>query len=443
MGLFNRTKDKTKEKPKTNLKINELDSKPCSVTLSVEVPLALVNEETEGSYKDIQAVAKLPGFRAGKVPIELVKKNFEPNVKERVLERIIRRTVEEAFKAKELSPITTPEISEVKYEPNKPINYKVKVEHAPKFKLGNYKGLKLEKKPTDVTEDDISKYLDRLREYNAKLNESKDDTVKKNHLAVIDYEASINGKPVPEIKADNQLIDMQSPQLIAGLTDGILGMKVNEKKEIKVKFPDNNPKKEWAGKEAVFTVTLRNINEKKLPVLNEGFAKDLGCKDIPELKKKISDNLKFENEQKQKRSLEDQIFNTLLANHVFAAPESLINERYEALIKDMKNSFLQQGAPEEEWKKHEQEFQNKGRTEAERQIRLSYILSSIINAENITVSEDELNSKIESVLNSMPQDQRKKAKKNIADRKQNLAAQIKEEKLFKFLIDNAKAKEIK
>lgn len=430
-----------KEKPLGDLKVKVKDRKGCTAELSVEVPADRVEAALEESFARVRAKVKMPGFRAGKVPLEVVKKNFPEAAWEDAVDRLLRETVHEAVEGEKLPLISVPSVNKIDGQPGKALKFEVSLECVPEVSVKDYKGLPIQKKPLAVTEADLEKRLGDLRDAHAKLVLSKDAAVAGHHFAVVDYDSFLNGVPVANGKAKDQLIEMSAAQNVKGFSEGLIGAKDGETREIPVEFPENHPQKTLAGKTVQFKVTVTAIKEKSIPPLDDDFAKDVGAASLDELKTKIRKDLEATQTRAQRQDLEKQLIDGLLQRNLFSVPASQVEERTKHLTEQLKHFLREQGASEEEWKTNQDKMLERNRPEAERQVRLSYILGKIIEEEKLTVSDSDVEVQVRKIVDSIAPERRSDAEKWMDGRRDTLRAQLREERLFDFLIQNAKVTE--
>jgi len=423
------------------LKVKVKERQPCLVTLSIQVPAETLEEAAEDALRNIQGRAKLPGFRPGKAPMDMVKKTFEGHAREEALDKTLRRSVYEALQDQKIVAVATPVVDKIEYAPGKPLKFEMKVESAPEIDLKDYKGLSLEKKTKAVADADVDKKVEELREANAKLVVSTADAVGDAHYVVVDYHGTVDGRPLEGGDAKEQLIDMASPQTIAGFTDGILGAKKGETKEVKVTFPADYFKKDIAGKDAVFQITVHEIKEKQLPVLDDDFAKDLSLESLAALRDILRKNMETEQERAQRQFLIKQVSDQLVEKHPIDLPPSMVEERVKTLNERLKQYLTRQGASEEDWKTNADKMAVKNKAEAERQLRLSYVLSEIAKAEKLDVTDAEIDEQVKKSVETIEPARRNEMAKWMASQRDGLYSQILEEKIFNFLIKEAKVKE--
>lgn len=421
-------------------KVNIIDTQPCSVILSIEVASQEVLNETEKVYKEIQRAAQVQGFRQGKAPMELVKKNFTSTARERVIDNLIRQTAFSAIKNQGVIPIDSPLIKDVVFEFGKPFSYQLKVERHPEFSVKDYKGIKVNKEIKEITEDKINKNIESLCERNAKLEESKSDIIKDNHFVMVDYECFKDGQEIPEMKTKNQLIDLSSPQMLGDLKKGLTGVKKGEDKEVKVKLPADYPGKNLAGQEIVFKIKVKEIKEKVIPLIDDELAKDFGIENLEQLKIKVKETLEIEEKKRQTQEVEKQIVDSLLESNKFSVPQTMVEEQLKDMIDKTVEYYRRNGISQSECDKKIEEWNTKFKDEAERNVRLSYILNAISKEMKLEVTEEDLNAELEKMRKSVP-GKEQEAEKYFNEHKEKILYRVKEEKLFAFLTDNAKIKE--
>ncbi len=430
------------EKEAQKVKVDVIDTKPCSVTLNIEVPHSEVISETEEVYRKLQGMAQVPGFRQGKAPMDLVKRNYTTTAKEKVIENLIQQTVFSSLKAHGVEPINYPLIEQVNFDFDKPFSYRMKAERHPEFKVKDYKKIKINKEIREITDTVVGKRIDALRERNARLEESKSGQVTATSFAIVDFDAFVDGESVPELKAKNQLFDLSSPQSFKGFNEGIIGMKKGEEKEIVIKMPQEYPNKKIAGKDVTFKARVNEIKEKLLPELDDELAKDLGVANLQELKDKVKEVMIAEEKKHEEEEVDKQIIEHLLCNNAFPVPDSLTEEQLDYIMKRTETHYVGQGGQKAEWDKKAVEMRPKYREEAEKNVRLSYILNAVAQEEKLEVSEADIAKELDRVLQANP-GKEEEVKKYFDENKSSISSRIKEQKIFEFLIKEASLKEMK
>jgi trigger factor len=427
----------------SDVKVKVTSEKDCLQTLSVEIANSIVKEKIEKAYEVVRGKVKLPGFRPGKAPIDVVKEKFKDHAYEEAQDLLLREGVSEALKTKKLNPVQPPTITSAQFHPEKAFQFEFQVEVAPNFKLANYKGLKVNKTVKPLTDAELTKSLEGIANMNARLVESKAETLGNTHFAVINYEGFIDGKPIEGAKADNFLMDMSAPQAIAGLAEGLAGAKSGETRDVTVTFPADSPAKELAGKSAVFKVNVVAIKEKAVPAIDDEFAKDLGLESVDDLKKKLRESLQNERDHQAQAELEKQVADRLIEANTFPVPPSLVQRHTDYLLKRQRDRMAEQGLSKEDADKMVDRLKADAQKEGEREVRLAYIMNALCDAENIAATEEEINARISAILQrSQPQERAGLEKQLKGSYRERIENEVRETKLFAWLIDNAKVKEV-
>lgn len=429
------------EQNKIDFKSTVVDKKLCSITMDIEISPENANKEIEKAYTEIQSQVRLDGFRQGKAPINLIKEKFADEAKNKAIENIIRGTVLDALEKEKFLPLDFPVVEEFDYEVGQILKYRFTAECHPKVEIKDYKEIPVKKEIFKITDASLSESLDALRERNARLIPSVSGEVKTESFVFVDYEAfDEEGKALPSITAKNHMLDLGSENTVKGFQEALKGAKTGEERDAKVEYPADYPNKDLAGKKITFKTKVNEIKEKELPELNDDFAKDMGLENLEELKTKVKEAIEAEEKRRQEMDTEKQIVEYLIEKNKFDVPVSLVNYQKEKLIERMSNYFQQQGAPKEYIEKQIEQGQEKFKEEAEKNVRLSYILNTIYTNENLAVTEADIEAEKEKMKASNP-GREDAVDKYFVEKKENIDLALKEEKLFKYLIDNAKIKE--
>lgn len=427
----------------SDIKIKLGTEKDCVQPVSVEMSNLKVSEHVEKAFKKVQAKVKLPGFRPGKSPLDLIKQKYQDAAYAEAQESLLQEGVFEAIKEKKLNAVQPPAVTSVKFDPQKSFHFDFKVEVSPKFKLSGYKGIKITKTVTELLDSDVEKAMKGVAEANARLSESKAELLQKEHHATIEYEAFLGGKPIKGAKAENFLIDLSAPQNLEGLTEGLIGMKVGETKDIEVTFPADAPAKELAGNKAVFKAKIVAIKEKVVPVLDDEFAKDLGIESLEKLKEKVRENINKERDNATRRELSNQAIEKLLEENPFPVPATLVSKQAEYLKQRQLEQLGRQGISKEDQEKFLENSKIQIQQQAEKEIRVQYILNAIAETEKIEVSDEEISSKIKAMAAQYSSKNSEAFEKMIRDRYQDsIRSDTRDGKTLDWVISHAKVKEV-
>ena len=433
----------TLEKQKTmDAKVKVVKEEPVEITFSVELPKEEVVKETNAVFQSIQSRASLPGFRTGKAPMDLVRKNFTERAQQTVLENLIGRAAAQVIRERKLQTVDSPKIEKVDFAFDKPLAFIMRVEKDPEVKAKDYKGIKVQRKTVEVTQENITKALEELRERNAPLVASTATKIEKTHFPVIDFEGRIEGKTFPGGSAKDYLLDMAQPQTIEGFTDGLLGATLNEKRAVTVTFPADYSHKEWAGKQAVFDVTVKEIKERKLPALDDEFAKDLGMASLAELQAKIRESMEKEENARADKEMEDQIFQALIDANNFPVPPTLVADHTERLAQRRLDLLQRQGLIRKDDAQAIATVREQSKPKAERDVRLSYLLKAIAAQEKLEATEADVNDLKKKALEEN-KDKTEAVQNYFREKDISIRASLTEGKVLEFLKNNAKVKAVK
>lgn len=375
-------------KRKMEKKVEILKSEPCEITFAIKLPEEEVKRGTEEVYQSLQSRVVVQGFRRGKVPLEIVKQRFLHQAREEIIKNLISQTLNQVIAERKLKSLFPARIKNLNFKFEEPFTFELTLETKPEFEPQGYTKISLEKKIKKVTQEDVEKTINSLQERNAYLVESNDTVVKKEHYIVVDYEMFLDTTSTPVSSLKNQLLNLSATNLIPGFVEQILGMNKSEAKEIKVTLPKNYPKKELAEKEVIIRIKVYTLKEKKLPGVNDDFARDLGFSSLEELNIKIKENLEKLEEKNAQTDLENQIIEHLLKHNPIPLPPSLVEGELEFLLEQMRKFF--ENLPGEEWEKNLPELKKKYRPEAEKRVGIGLILSAIAEKEKIEQKEEKI-----------------------------------------------------
>jgi trigger factor len=431
------------------LKVNVSQPESCKVILDIEVPADLVKKEVEDSFNRLQEEASLPGFRKGKAPLDMIKQNFKHQARQYVIEKLVPESINQALKDNKVNPIFEDSLSvhDLNFEFDKPLTFKTWVEVKPKIDPKDYKKLKVEKKKLKVTDEDVNKNIDILRENNARLELSLHPAIQDGDFAVVDYEGPIFSAlddPAKIERKKNQLIkinDESVEKYFPGFTKALIGVKSGETKEVRINFPADHKHKGLAGKEGLFRITVLEIKEKKLPEVNEDFAKEMGVDNLETLKAKIKESLAKRQETEVNHAIEGQIVEELIKNNPLECPPSMVEHEIDYLVSRTKNYFSSQGLTAEQMGIKDEDLRTKSKEDALKRVKVDLIMEAIALKENIDISEAEWNQQIEESLKEANKPE-EEIKKYFAQHREGIMSMMKAEKTYKFLLDNAKVKEI-
>lgn len=413
----------------------------CTVLFEIEVSPQMISRVFEEVYADIVKVASIPGFRPGKAPLDMVRLRYAKDAREDVLKRLIPETYRQAVKEHNIEPVSLPEISDVLFEEDKPLTFKARVDTRPKFKLKVYKGFALQKKKVLITDADVDKTIENLREVSAKYISVEDRPVRMNDYVVSDLECFVDGKSVHK-KRENHWLAIEKDSFMSGLTEKMVGMKKLEERDIDVTLPEQYPDKDLAGKPARYHVLVKEVKERQLPAIDDEFAKDMGRQSLADLKGEVAKELQAREASDAEAQVENQLLNKLIDDHVFKVPSSFVARQIDLMVEDAKKRLLKKGFKQEDLSKKDAEFKEKFKDDAQRQVRLLFILDAIASVEKIEPSDSDLSEAYKSIAQ-----QSGKTEEFVRDYYEkeeyvdSLRDKIREGKTIRFLLESAKVTE--
>ena len=298
------------------VKAKQLKKEGCRVTLLVDVTPGLVTKNFQNAAVQVQSRAQMQGFRAGKVPLDLVKQNFAGHIKERAIDLTVKSAINAAIQEGKLDAVAVPTLTKAdfnSFEEGKAFTFEMEVDVAPEFEVRDYKGIEITKKPETATEEEVAENINRVLDANARLESAAEGAVIDDKCyAVVHYQGKRNGKDDYKLSADSELIDMSAPQTMNGLAQAIKGLKKGEEKDFETKEGNDT---------LSFHVTVDDIKNKIVPALDDNFAKDMGFDTLKALKAKVKESLDAEAKQLSSRDEINQIENHLVKMNNFELPK--------------------------------------------------------------------------------------------------------------------------
>lgn len=386
----------------------------------------------------------VPGFRKGKVPMNIAEKHYGVEIfYEDAFNEVVPAIYEKEIEENNLDVVSKPEIDIVQMEKGKDLIFTAIVQTKPEVELGKYKGIELKKIEYKVKDEDVENELNKMAEKNARIVTVEDRAAKKGDITVIDFEGSVDGVPFDGGKAEGHELELGSHSFIEGFEDQVEGMKIDEEKDINVKFPEEYFSKELAGKDAVFKVKLHEIKAKELPEMDDEFAKDVSEFDtLEELKADIKKNLEEQNEHRAKHETEDKAIETVCENAKVEIPSGMIENEIDAMSDDLNRRLAYQGVNLEQYlkliNKTKEAFREEMKPQAETSVKTRLVLEAISKDAKIEILDSEIDEKIAELAKSYGRPE-EELKENV-EFKKYISSSLETEKAIKYIIDNAKIK---
>ena len=411
----------------------------------VKLEITVEAEKFENAIKKVYfknaKYFNIPGFRKGKAPQNIVEKYYGKEIfYEDAFNEIASEEYDKAVEEAKLEVVSRPQVDIVTMEKGQDLVFTAVVSIKPEVELGKYKGIEIEKKEYNVEDSDIENNLKQMQEKNARII-SVETPVEKGNIAVIDFEGFVDGEAFEGGKAENHSLEIGSGSFIPGFEDQVVGMKIDEEKDINVKFPEEYFSKDLAGKDATFKVKVHEIKKKELPELDDEFAKDVSEFDtLKELKDSIKERLVKENEQRAKYEKEDAVMKSVTENMKVEIPAGMIEVEVDNMIKDMEQRMSYQGLKLEQYlkmlNKTEAEFKKEYEPQAIEAIKSRLALEAIIKAEKIEATDADVKEKLEEMAKNYGKTAEELEKNDSI--KEYIKQGIENEKAISFLVENAK-----
>ena len=426
-----------------SMKVEKTD-KTNEVKLSFTIEASKFEEAIQKVYAKSAKYFNIPGFRKGKAPYKIVEKQYgAQSFYEDAFNEVAAEVYEKELTDANIEAVSRPEINIIQMEKGKDLIFTAVVQTKPEVKLGKYKGIELKKVEYTVEEKDIDHEIEHMQERNARLVNVEDRPVEKEDTVVIDFEGFVDGVAFEGGKAENHELVIGSNTFIPGFEDQIIGMKIDEEKDINVTFPEEYFSKDLAGKAAVFKVKLHEIKKKELPVVDDEFAKDVSEFDtIKELKVSIKEKLEEENKNKAKYETEEVAIKAVCDNTEIDIPSGMIETETDNMIREIEQRLMYQGLNFEQYLqimgKTEGDMRKEMKEQAQIQVKTKLVLGAIVEAEKIEATDEEVKAKLEEMA-TMYGKEVKDLEAN-ASLKAYVTETIKTEKAISFIVENAKIK---
>lgn len=386
----------------------------------------------------------IPGFRKGKAPFNIVERMYGDEIfYEDAFNELVPAIYEKEIEENKIEAVSRPDINIVNMKKGEDLVFTAIVQTKPEVTLGKYKGIELNKVEYPVTDEEVEHELKHMQEQNARTLTVEDRPVKEKDIAVIDFQGFIDGKAFEGGKAEKHELEIGSKTFIPGFEDQIIGMKKDEEKDVQVKFPEDYFSKDLAGKDATFKVKLHEIKERKLPELDDEFAKDISEFDtLKDLKTSIKEKKQAQNDDRAKHETENLAIEAVAEDTKIDIPSGMIETEIEAIIRDLEQQLSYQGINLEQYlhiiNKTRKEIEDNYREQAEKNVKSRLILEEIINTEKLEASEEEVAKKVKEMAISYGKKEEELNKNEAL--KEYISNNIKTEKAIDLIIKNAKIK---
>lgn len=410
--------------------------------LTVEVDVETFNKGLDSAFKKVSKEVTIPGFRKGRIPRGLFEKRFGvESLYQDALDMVLPDAYMAAVEETGIEPIDQPEIDIEQIEKGKELIFTATVQVKPEVTLGEYKGLEVEKMDTEVTEEDVEEELKTLQSRQAELVIKEEGEAVDGDTVVIDFEGFVDGEPFEGGKSENFSLELGSGSFIPGFEEQLVGVTTGAEKEVEVTFPEEYHAEDLAGKEAVFKVKVHEIKTKELPELDDEFAKDVdeNVETLEELKASIKDRLAESKKNEADQKLRDDLVDQASENAEMEIPEVMITSEQDRMIQEFEQRLQMQGMNLELYAQFsgqsEQDLREQMKEDASKRVRMNLTLDAIAKAENIEVSDEDVDKEFEKMA-EMYNMQADEVKNLLGANLENMKADLRIQKAVEFLVEN-------
>ncbi|HYL83962.1 MAG TPA: trigger factor [Candidatus Angelobacter sp.] len=367
----------------------------CRRELELEIPAEEVSKKIESVAKEFARVANVPGFRRGKAPVSLIRRRFADEIKGEVLQTLVPERVEKAVAEQKLTPVSQPHVEKLDFNEGQPLKFLAVFEVLPEFELGDYKSLTLEMLTMDITDDDVTKALEEMRERAAAFAPVEGRPIQDGDFAQVKLLGTPEGGGDP-LQAESVLCHIGAEETMEPFNTNLKDANVGEHKNFDVEYPADYPDPKLAGKKYHYAVEVLGIKTKKLPELSDEFAKDVSdAATLEELKKKVREGLEHQRDHRHKELLHEKVLAEIVKLHDFPVPESLVEHQMDVRLERVVRSLAAQGVDPRAVNVDWVALRNRQQERARDDVKAELIVDRIATAENIDVTEEELTHELE------------------------------------------------
>ena len=368
----------------------------CKHSIEVSIPVDAIDAETAKVAGDFQKKMRMPGFRPGKAPLSLVKKNLESDIRSKVVENLIPRYLDKQFEQEQLKVVSRPDILDVHFTPGEPMVFKAEFEVAPQFELGEYRGLEVPYAEPVVTDADVQERLESMRQSRATYANVDPRPLEDGDFSLISLE-STSGVEEP-VKSDEMMLEIAGGDTMPAFTEGLRGASPGDERDVEVTYPDDYGSDKLAGKTVAFHIHVKGVRRKELPELNDEFAQDLGdYRTVDEVRETVRKNILSQREGEAQQQAKAKLIDKLVDAHDFPVPQIYVARQIENRMSQRLAALANQGVDISKLKPDWTKLRESQGPEANREVRASLLLGKIADREGIHATNDEVDKQVEQV----------------------------------------------
>jgi trigger factor len=421
------------------MKVTVEELSPSKRTLHVEVPADRVAAQVESTFRTWGQTLQLPGFRRGKVPREVIQRRFHEAIREEVLRDLIPESYQQAVEESALSPVGQPAVEDIHFTEGEPLTYRAVVEVKPSVTVADYRGIALEREKVEVTDPEVDKALEYLQEDASEYVPMEGWPALREDLVILDHEGTIQGRPFKGGSGKNVTVALGHEGYLPGFTEQLSGMKKGEEKRFSLAFPADYPRKELAGRTAEFQVTVKEVKKRRLPDLNDEFAKSVGDVDtLAALREKVKEQLLQRKQRAQESELRRALMEKLVAQHPVEVPEAMAERETAAVLEEFLMTMRATGGRIEGLPDSPDALRARAAEIGRRRVQESLLLEAVARQEGLTAAPEEVEAEVRNLAAATRQEPGA-ADRILADpvRRAAMTGRILERKALDFLMQQA------
>jgi len=419
------------------LTVEIVEVSSCKRNLAVEVPPQEVDQEVDSLAREFARSAKVPGFRPGKVPLNIIRQRFGTDLLKDATQNIIERCWKSALSEHNLRPLAQPVVKELDNKPGNPLKFTVSFEILPQLEIKDYKGLTATLSSPEITEEDVNQAIQNLREQQAQFIPIDGGEARDGQYITLTVDGQFEGEGKP-MREDDVTLIVGHPQANVEFSNNLRGARTGETRNFEVSYPADYHRKRFAGKKVLYSVLVKDIKEKQLAELNDEFAKDIGSENLDALRAKIRDELVMQARQSAEKKTREALLDSIVQRQTLEVPECMVEEELEAHARRVAGNLAYQGIDINQttidWKK----VFDEERPRAEQSVRRTIILDAIARQEGIEVTSDEVNSELQKIAEGTSKSAAAlRAQLEKEERIQSFEERVRQNKALDFIYRNA------
>ncbi len=367
----------------------------CKHSLEISIPAAEVESETNRVVQDVQKRAKLPGFRPGKSPASIIRKQFAGDIRQQVLESLIPNHLQKQLEAENLNVVGTPDISDVHFHDNEPLRFKATFEVVPEIELGEYTNIEVPYQDPEITDEDITKRIDEIREQKAQYVNIDPRPLADGDYAVVSLE-SLEGVAGDPVKTDEMQLEIGAKETFEAFNENLRGLTPGDEKDFEVEYPADYGSEKLAGRKVKFHAVVKGLRKRELPELDDDFAQELGdYRTVDELKEAVRKAIFSQRQYEAQQEAKNKIVDKLVDAHEFPVPEVFVERQIRNRVEQSLRAMAEQGVDPSKLKLDWEKVKDAQREKATREVKASLLLGKVSDRETIRATRDEVDAEVE------------------------------------------------